>query len=94
VENQKDHICRKWNWSKSLLDVCNKRGADVESGHHMIMRILKIEAQKVKRKTKNRKKYSLKKLDEIECQRMSKAKLREGASSLRYVTSVKAHLGF
>jgi hypothetical protein len=87
VENQKDHICRKWNWSKSLLDVRNKRDADVGSDHHMIVGILKIKAQKVKRKTTNRKKYNLKKLDDIECQWMSKAKLREGASSLRYVTS-------
>jgi hypothetical protein len=53
----------------------------------MIVGILRIKAQKVKRKTTNRKKYYLKKLDDIECQRMLKAKLREGVSSLRYVVS-------
>jgi hypothetical protein len=53
----------------------------------MIVGILRIKAQKVKRKTTNRKKYNLKKLDDIECQRMLKAKLREGVSSLRYAAS-------
>jgi hypothetical protein len=58
----------------------------VDSIKH-VMGILRIKAQKVKRKTTNRKKYILKKPDDIECQRMLKAKLREGASSVRYVTS-------
>jgi hypothetical protein len=51
------------------------------------MGILRIKAQNIKRKTPNRKKYHLKKPDDIECQRMLKAKLREVASSLRYVAS-------
>jgi hypothetical protein len=41
------------------------RGADIESEHHMIMGILRIKVQKVKKKTTNRKKYNLKKLDDI-----------------------------
>jgi hypothetical protein len=63
------------------LDVCNKRGADIGSDHHTIIGILRIKAQKVKRRTTNRKKYNLKKTDDIECQRILKTKLREGASS-------------
>ena len=44
----------------------------------------RIKVQKVKRKTANRKKYNLRKLDDSECQRTFEVKLREGASSLRY----------
>jgi hypothetical protein len=84
VENQTDHIRISQNWSKSLLDVCNKRGADIGSDQHMIMGILRIKAQNVNTKTTNTNKYNLKKLDGIECQKILKAKLRVGASSLRY----------
>jgi hypothetical protein len=34
VQNQTDNICISKNWRKSLLDVRNKRGADVGSDHH------------------------------------------------------------
>jgi hypothetical protein len=81
VENQIDHIRISWNWSKSLLDVRNRYWVRASYDHG----ILRIKVQKVKRKTTNRKKYKLKKLDDIECERILKAKLREGASSLRYV---------
>jgi hypothetical protein len=42
TQNQIDHICISKNWRKSLLDVCNKRGADVGSDHHLIMGIMRI----------------------------------------------------
>ena len=83
VGNQIDHICISQNWSKSLLDVRNKRGADIGSDHHMIMGILRIKAQKIIRKTINRRRYNLKKLEDMECQKTFKTKLREGASALR-----------
>jgi endonuclease/exonuclease/phosphatase family metal-dependent hydrolase len=71
VENKIDHICISRNWNKSLLDVQNKRGSD----HHMIMGILRIKVQKVKRKATNRKKYNLRKLDDSDSQRTFKARL-------------------
>jgi len=89
VGNQIDHICISRNWSKSLLDVWNKRGADIGSDHHMIMGILGIKALKIIRKTINRRRYNLKKLEDMECQKTFKTKLREGASTLRY----EAHEG-
>jgi len=82
--NQIDHICISRNWRKSLLDIRNKRGADVGSDHHMIMGILRIKTQKVIRKTINRKRYNLKRLEDTESQKTFKTKLREGASTLRY----------
>jgi hypothetical protein len=48
VENQIDHICISRNWNKSLLDVRNKRGADIGSDHHMIVGVPRIKVQKVK----------------------------------------------
>jgi hypothetical protein len=84
VENKIDHICISRNWNISLLDVRNKRWADIGSYHHMIMGILRIKVQKVKRKATNRKKYNLRKLDYSDSQRTFKARLREGVSSIRY----------
>jgi hypothetical protein len=84
VGNQMDHICISRNWSKSLLDVRNKRGADIGSDRHMIVGILRIKIQKVKRKNINRKKYNLKKLEDTECQIILKIKLREDVSCLHY----------
>jgi len=54
VGNQTDHVCISQNWRKSLLDIWNKRGADIGSDHNMIMGILRIKAQKIIRKTINR----------------------------------------
>ena len=48
VENQTDHICISRNWNNSLIDVRNKRGADIGPDHHMIMGILRIKVQKLR----------------------------------------------
>jgi len=84
--NQIDHICVSRNWRKALLDVQNKKGADIGSDHHMIMGILRIRTQKVIKRTINRRRYNIKRLEDIECQKTFKTKLREGASALRYET--------
>jgi hypothetical protein len=51
----------------------------------MIMGIFRIKTQKDIRKTINRRRYNLKRLEDIECQKTFKTKLREGAFTLRYV---------
>jgi len=48
------------------------------------MGILRIKTQKVIRKTVNRRRYNLKRLEDIESQKTFKTKLRKGASALRY----------
>ena len=73
--NQTDHICISRNWRKSLLDVRNKRGADIGSDHHMIMGILRIKTKKVIRNATNRRRYNLKRLEDIKSQRTFKTKL-------------------
>jgi endonuclease/exonuclease/phosphatase family metal-dependent hydrolase len=50
VENQIDHICISKNWRKSLLDVCNKRGADIGSDHHLLMGIIRFFMKNNKKK--------------------------------------------
>jgi len=84
LANLKFYVTIDIAWSKSLLDVRNKRGAETGSDHHMIMGILRIKTQKVIRKTINRRRYNLKRLEDIECQKTFKTKLQEGASTLRY----------
>jgi hypothetical protein len=84
LANFKFHVAIDIAWSKSLLDVRNKRGADIGPDHHMIMGILRIKTQKVIRKIINGRRYNLKRLQDTECQKTFKTKLREGASALRY----------
>ena len=92
VENQTDHIRISRNWSKSLLDVRNKRGSDIGSDHHMIMGILRIKIKKVKRKVTNTRKYNLKKLDDTEYQRILKVKICGIKRSRRKVGGNKGHI--
>jgi len=47
VRNQIDHICISKKWRRSLLDVRNKRGADIDSDHELLISRIKI---KLKRK--------------------------------------------
>jgi hypothetical protein len=63
MQNQTDHICISKNWRKSLLDVCNKKGADVVCDHHLIMGIIKIYNDRHKKVTVSRRKSYLKKLE-------------------------------
>ncbi|XP_065170250.1 craniofacial development protein 2-like [Atheta coriaria] len=43
THNQIDHITISRKWRSSLLDVRNKRGADVASDHHLIVGTLRIK---------------------------------------------------
>ncbi|XP_058456753.1 craniofacial development protein 2-like [Malaya genurostris] len=49
TENQIDHICisRKWRWS--LLDVRNKRSADIASDHHLLIGEIRLRIARVMR---------------------------------------------
>uniref|UniRef100_A0A336M488 CSON002588 protein n=1 Tax=Culicoides sonorensis TaxID=179676 RepID=A0A336M488_CULSO len=63
TENQIDHICVSAKWSNTLLDVRNKRGADIGSDHHLIIGDLRLSVKTVpNRKTNLRKKYEIAKL--------------------------------
>ncbi|XP_058828128.1 uncharacterized protein LOC131688019 [Topomyia yanbarensis] len=50
MKNQIDHICISRKWRRSLLDVRNKRSADIASDHHLLiseilLRIARIHRQ-------------------------------------------------
>lgn len=62
-QNQIDHICISSKWSKALLDVRNKRGADVGSDHHLLIGELRLYFKITAKKIKNvRKKFCVSKL--------------------------------
>jgi hypothetical protein len=63
TQNEIDHICISKNWRKSLLDVRNKRGADVGSDHHLIIGIMRIYIDRRKKVIVSRRKFDLKKLE-------------------------------
>ncbi|XP_055643754.1 uncharacterized protein LOC129779967 [Toxorhynchites rutilus septentrionalis] len=48
TENQIDHISRKWR--RNLLDIRNKRSADIASDHHLVIADLRLRVVRVQRR--------------------------------------------
>jgi hypothetical protein len=76
VENQIDHICISKNWRKSLLDIRNKREADIGSDHHLLMGTIRFFIKRNKKKHTCRRKYHLMKINVPDIQDSLKGKLR------------------
>ncbi|XP_073821325.1 uncharacterized protein [Musca autumnalis] len=53
TENQIDHIAISKMWRGSLLDVRNKRGADVASDHHLIVADIRLKLRSVIRNNRS-----------------------------------------
>ena len=53
TRNQIDHIAISQQWRRSLQDVKAIRGADVNSNHHLLLQILKLELKKMYKKERN-----------------------------------------
>jgi hypothetical protein len=65
TENQIDHVASGRKWRRSLLDVRNKRGADIGSDNHLVMAKLKLKIQAYKRRARHpRKRYDIGRLEE------------------------------
>jgi hypothetical protein len=65
TENQIDHVVNGRKWRRSLLDVRNKRGADIGSDHHLVVAKLKLKIQAYKQRAQYpRKKYDISRLEE------------------------------
>jgi hypothetical protein len=45
TENQIHHVAVGRQWRQSLLDVRNKRGADIGSDHHLVVANFKVKIQ-------------------------------------------------
>ena len=50
TENQIDHICISHKWRRSLLDVRNKRSADIASDHHLVIAEVRLRVARVQRR--------------------------------------------
>jgi hypothetical protein len=50
VENQIDHIWISKNW-RFILDVCNKKGVDTGSDHHLLIGIIRFFIKMDKKNT-------------------------------------------
>ncbi|XP_072380618.1 uncharacterized protein [Diabrotica undecimpunctata] len=76
-ENQIDHIAISKRWRSSLLDVRNKRGADIASDHHLVIGTIKIKMAKNKT-TRNTKRptYNLDKLKTVPGRHMFREELQ------------------
>ncbi|XP_061188858.1 uncharacterized protein LOC133197034 [Saccostrea echinata] len=64
-KNQIDHIMINGKWRRSLLDVRVKRGADVDSDHHLVTATIKLKLRSTERKNMARKKFDVDKLKDI-----------------------------
>jgi len=63
MENQIDHIAISKGFRRSLLDVRNKRGADVGSDHHLMITNFRFKILAARKKFETRrKKYKVQKL--------------------------------
>lgn len=67
TQNQIDHITISRKWRNSLLDVRNRRGADVHSDHHLVVGQIKIKlAANINRLPKTARKLNVSKLQNEE----------------------------
>ncbi|XP_068622829.1 craniofacial development protein 2-like [Battus philenor] len=66
--NQIDHIVISSKWRSSLLEVRNRRGADIDSDHHLVMAEVRLKVavtQAASGTTKLGKRFAVKKLQDI-----------------------------
>ena len=56
TENQIDHIAISKRFRRSLLDVRNKRGANIVSDHHFMIANFRFKILPARKKTKTRRK--------------------------------------
>jgi hypothetical protein len=60
---QLDHICISKRWRRSLLDVRNKRSADIQSDHELVVAEIRLKIARVQRKTQSvARKFNVQKL--------------------------------
>jgi hypothetical protein len=61
TENQIDHIAISKRFRRSVLDVRNKRGADIGSDHHLMIADFRFKILASRKKSETRNKYYLQK---------------------------------
>jgi hypothetical protein len=86
VQNQIDHICISEAWCNNLLDTRNKRGADIETDHYLVVAKIRAELQVMKKKYKPRvtKIFDIQKLNKEKFKERFIDMLREKEASIDY----------
>ncbi|XP_025996626.2 uncharacterized protein LOC105203684 [Solenopsis invicta] len=84
TNNQIDHLLISKTWRRSLLDVRNRRGADIGSDHHLLLATLQIKLAKIATAAApaTRKKFQLDRLKTPATLQHYKGKYREVTSNL------------
>jgi Reverse transcriptase (RNA-dependent DNA polymerase)/Domain of unknown function (DUF6451) len=80
TQNQIDHIAISREWRTSLLDVCNRRGADVYSDHHLVVGMVRIKLS-----TQRRRRSQTKRKPDLSA-------LKDPAIRLHYASTVQQSL--
>uniref|UniRef100_A0A1B0GLA1 Uncharacterized protein n=1 Tax=Lutzomyia longipalpis TaxID=7200 RepID=A0A1B0GLA1_LUTLO len=90
TENQIDHICISRKWRRSLLDVRNKRSADIASDHHLLIAEVRLRVARVNRKQeKVGKRFNTRRLESSEVREAFSQNLRSRVSTLPAMDSVE-----
>ena len=83
TENQIDHITMTKKWRRVLLDVRVKRGADINSGHHLLVGEFKMKlAAKKKTDNKVQRRFKIRKLQNTETRQELGITLRNSFQAL------------
>ncbi|XP_055622491.1 craniofacial development protein 2-like [Toxorhynchites rutilus septentrionalis] len=83
TENQIDHICISRKWRRSLLDVRNKRSADIASDHDLVIGEIRLRVARVQRREeKIGCRYDIRRLENPEVKRAFVEQLEARASEL------------
>jgi hypothetical protein len=89
VENKIVHICVIKNWTKSLLDVRNKRGADIVSDDDFLMGTTGFFLKRNNKEHTHRRKHNLMKIEVPDIQNSLKVTLREAVSQIESIGGVE-----
>ena len=83
TENQIDHFLISRKWRRSLLDVRNRRGADIGSDHHLMIARIRIKIAAIKKHFETRKmKYDVGKLKNEHIKQQFKLELKNKFDAL------------
>ncbi|CAG4943626.1 unnamed protein product [Colias eurytheme] len=85
TKNQIDHLAISSKWRSSLLDVRNRRGADIDSDHHLVVAEIRIKIATHRKRTRTVKasrRYDITKLQNPDTRDSFKLELRNRFSEL------------
>ncbi|XP_062715224.1 craniofacial development protein 2-like [Aedes albopictus] len=83
TENQIDHICISWKWRRSLLDVRNKRSADIASDHHLLIGEIRLRIARIQRQEeKIGRRFHTRRLEDVAVKRSFVEELENRATNI------------